>query len=210
VDILLAAMEDLLSLGTRVLILGSGHPIYERALQEESRRYQDLLHVHAGYDETLAHLLYAGGDMLLMPSLFEPCGLSQLIASVTERFLLSVPSADSRTPSSTWTAPRRNGFLFSDYTPHEPVAWVERALSHWHDKNVENHRPSRHGTDFSWKALRRDIQALYLRLLGTDGRRILRNNRDRISEKKKSSGASPFRTFTTFPPSWRHPAGRPA
>ncbi|WP_029165465.1 glycogen synthase GlgA [Aminiphilus circumscriptus] len=168
VDILLAAMEDLLSLGTRVLILGSGHPIYERVLQEESRRYQDLLHVHAGYDETLAHLLYAGGDMLLMPSLFEPCGLSQLIALRYGTVpLVRAVGGLADTIIDVDGSPDGNGFLFSDYTPHELRRVVERALSHWHDREQWK-IIVRHGMeqDFSWKHSAETYKALYLRLLG--------------------------------------------
>ncbi len=168
VDILLAAMEDLLSLGTRVLILGSGHPIYERALQEESRRYQDLLHVHAGYDETLAHLLYAGGDMLLMPSLFEPCGLSQLIALRYGTVpLVRAVGGLADTIIDVDGSPDGNGFLFSDYTPHELRRVVERALSHWRDREQWK-IIVRHGMeqDFSWKHSAETYKALYLKLLG--------------------------------------------
>jgi glycogen synthase len=167
VDILLAAMEDLLSLGTRVLILGSGHPIYERALQEESRRYQDLLHVHAGYDETLAHLLYAGGDMLLMPSLFEPCGLSQLIALRYGTVpLVRAVGGLADTIIDVDGSPDGNGFLFSDYTPHELVVWSN---GHCRTGMIENSGKSSSVT--AWNrifpgALRRDKQGLNLRLLG--------------------------------------------
>lgn len=168
VDILLAAMEDLVSLGTRVLVLGNGHPIYERALREESHRFQDALHIHAGYDETLAHLLYAGGDMLLMPSLFEPCGLSQLIALRYGTVpLVRAVGGLADTIIDVDGSPDGNGFLFSDYTPHELRRVVERALSHWHDKERWN-VIVRHGMrqDFSWKHSAEAYKALYLRLLG--------------------------------------------
>ncbi len=62
----------------RMIVLGSGHSIYEQALQQLAKDFPDRLYVHIGYSESLAHQVEAGCDIFLMPSRFEPCGLNQM------------------------------------------------------------------------------------------------------------------------------------
>ena len=79
-DIILPALKQLETLGAKFIFLGSGHRWIEDALREAASMHKDSLCFFPGYNEPLSHLLYAGGDIYLMPSLFEPCGLSQMIA----------------------------------------------------------------------------------------------------------------------------------
>jgi len=62
------------------VLLGSGQTEYENKIKELAQKYPELIRAEIGFDENLAHLIYAGSDIFLMPSLFEPCGLGQLIA----------------------------------------------------------------------------------------------------------------------------------
>ncbi|TWT04336.1 glycogen synthase GlgA [Planococcus sp. CPCC 101016] len=62
------------------VLLGSGEEKYEQFFRELAADFPDKVYVHVGFDESFAHLLYAGADIFLMPSHFEPCGLSQLIS----------------------------------------------------------------------------------------------------------------------------------
>ena len=61
-------------------MLGSGDKEYESFMREAEARYKGRLCAYIGYNEELSHCVYAGADFLLMPSRFEPCGLSQMIA----------------------------------------------------------------------------------------------------------------------------------
>jgi starch synthase len=79
-DIVLPALKQLDSLGAKFIFLGSGQRWIEDALRDAASLNKDSICFFPGYNEPLAHLLYAGGDIYLMPSLFEPCGLSQMIA----------------------------------------------------------------------------------------------------------------------------------
>ncbi len=78
IDVVINAVPQLLRMPLQLLLLTSGEPEYEQALQRFAEQYPTRLAVHIGYDEGLAHRIYGGADMLLMPSRFEPCGLSQL------------------------------------------------------------------------------------------------------------------------------------
>lgn len=77
-DLLLEALPRLLSRGARLALLGTGEKALEDAFIEASRQNPDSIGVLIGYDEPLSHLLQAGSDAILVPSRFEPCGLTQL------------------------------------------------------------------------------------------------------------------------------------
>ncbi|MCI1245161.1 MAG: glycogen synthase [Bacilli bacterium] len=80
IDLLLPCAERALSKGASMAILGSGEYELEQRFESLRKRYPDTLGLYIGYNEPLAHKIYAGSDFFLMPSLFEPCGLSQMIA----------------------------------------------------------------------------------------------------------------------------------
>ncbi len=79
-DLLLEALPRLLGLGGRLALLGAGEPALERAFLEAARSHPGKVACRLGYDEPLAHLIQAGADAILVPSRFEPCGLTQLYA----------------------------------------------------------------------------------------------------------------------------------
>ncbi len=77
-DLLLSCLPVLKALGAQLIVLGSGEPEIEARFRAEATRARDQIGCVIGYDEALAHLLQAGSDALLVPSRFEPCGLTQL------------------------------------------------------------------------------------------------------------------------------------
>ena len=79
-DLVLESFDRLMALGCSFVILGTGEQRYERFMHDAQQRYQGRVRAYLAYDEALAHRIYAGADFLLMPSAFEPCGLSQMIA----------------------------------------------------------------------------------------------------------------------------------
>ena len=79
-DLVNAIFPQLIDGNTQVVILGTGDPRYENAFRYYEGQYKGSVCSYISYNETLAHLIYAGADAFLVPSLFEPCGLTQLIA----------------------------------------------------------------------------------------------------------------------------------
>lgn len=79
-DVLAATIDDIVALGARLVLLGAGDPAIEAAFVSASERHGGRVGVVFGYDEGLAHLIQAGADAIVMPSRFEPCGLTQLCA----------------------------------------------------------------------------------------------------------------------------------
>lgn len=80
VDLLLEILPDLLARSVQLVVLGSGNSELEQRLAAAARTYRNGLGVYLGYDERRAHQIIAGADLLVMPSHFEPCGLTQLYA----------------------------------------------------------------------------------------------------------------------------------
>ena len=80
IDLALALAEELLAAGCKIFILGTGEFELEQRVEELHDRYPETCAVYRGYNNQLAHDIYAGADFFLMPSLFEPCGIGQMIA----------------------------------------------------------------------------------------------------------------------------------
>lgn len=80
ISMLIAELEHILAMDVQVVILGTGDRYYENVFKAMEDAYKGKAVYYCGYNEALAHKIYAGIDLLLMPSFFEPCGISQLIA----------------------------------------------------------------------------------------------------------------------------------
>ncbi len=80
IDLLLHVIDELLAEDVQIVVLGTGDPSYEKRLQDVQGRHHDRMRAVIKFDRHLARRIYAGSDAFLMPSIFEPCGLSQMIA----------------------------------------------------------------------------------------------------------------------------------
>ena len=78
IDLLPAVIPEFIEGGGGLLVLGSGDPALETAVRDLETRYPGRVAVRIGYDEALSHRMFAGGDAVLVPSRFEPCGLTQM------------------------------------------------------------------------------------------------------------------------------------
>jgi starch synthase len=79
-DLVLHTVKDLLNTGANFVILGTGEAMYEQEFENIRKMYPSQMAFYNGYSDELAHQIYAASDVFLMPSLFEPCGIGQLIA----------------------------------------------------------------------------------------------------------------------------------
>ncbi len=135
------------------IILGSGDSEYEEYFWRKTSEYGDVAS-YIGYDEELAHLIYAGCDYYLMPSRFEPCGLSQLIAIKYGTIPIVRETGglkDTVIPYDTATK-EGFGFTFCMYDSYDMLGAVERALSIYNDKDtLLNIREKMLDLDYSFK-----------------------------------------------------------
>jgi starch synthase len=164
IDLLLAALPVLLGGGGQLVVLGSGDASLEAGLRNAIG--QDV-GAHVGYDEGLAHLIQGGCDALLMPSQFEPCGLTQLCAMrygalpvVAHVGGLCDTVIDAN--EMALTAGIGTGFHFSPVTTEMLAAAILRALSVWRQPDVWRGL-QRNGmqTDVSWRRPAARYAALY-------------------------------------------------
>ena len=103
------------------IVLGTGDKCYEDFMRGTEGRYKGRLCAYIGYNEELSHKVYAGADFLLMPSRFEPCGLSQMIAMRYGTLPIVRETGglkDSVTPYNKYTG-EGTGFSFADFNAHE-------------------------------------------------------------------------------------------
>ncbi len=152
-DLVWEAAPDILSFGAKIVILGKGEDYYQRRFQGLSEQYPNAVSVTIGYDEGLAHGIYAGSDFFLMPSRYEPCGLGQLIAlrygtipivRKTGGLADTVVDFDPLRGSGT-------GFHISAYTASSVIDAVKRALCVYTDPPKRDALIRKGmGMDFSW------------------------------------------------------------
>ena len=153
----------------QLAVLGSGNPDLEAAFTEAAASHPDQVHVRLGYDEALAHGLIAGCDALLVPSRFEPCGLTQLYGlrygtvPVVRRvggLADTVTDAGERDPARPAT-----GFCFDQASPQALGAAVNRAIACYRTPKAWHAlMQSAMASSFSWDASARAYRDLYTRL----------------------------------------------
>lgn len=139
-DLIINILEELLKEEVQVVILGTGDSMYEDGFKSFQNRYPKMVNANIRFSNELAHKIYASSDMFLMPSLFEPCGLGQLIAL---RYG-SVPIVretgglkDTVVPYNEYEG-TGNGFGFKNYRFDELLNITKYALGIYKDKNKWN------------------------------------------------------------------------
>lgn len=163
-DLMDEALEDLLSLDLRLIVLGTGERRYHRLFEEAKQEFPDKIGVNFTYDNSLAHLIEAGSDMFLMPSKYEPCGLNQMyslkygtipIVHATGGLADTIREYDPSTHKG-------NGFSFSEYTPEALLDAVKRAMKTFRNKAQWKFlRDNAMECDFSWEVSARKYKELY-------------------------------------------------
>jgi starch synthase len=180
-DLVAAAADRLAALPARWAILGSGAPSYEALFQEWAKRFPDRVGFRSGFQDALAHRIVGGADFLLMPSRYEPCGLTQMMAM---RYG-TVPAAratgglvDTIEPWRPGTA-EGTGILFEPYTTEALLGALSSAISLYGQPGaLAAVRRNAMAKDFSWETSARRYLQLYrqtnaVRRMGTGYHRWL-------------------------------------
>jgi starch synthase len=165
-DLVERAADDLATLDATWIFVGAGEPRYERFLRDLASRYPSRVGVLIGFDEALAHLVEAGADLFLMPSIFEPCGLNQMFSLRygTVPVVHAVGGLDDTIQPYSSRARHANGFKFRDASPATLVRVLRQAVRLYHDKAAwvplmqEGMR-----ADHSWQTSAREYVKVYRR-----------------------------------------------
>ena len=169
IDILEAGLERLFSTcKCQLVILGQGRDEYQHLLSRAASRYSDQLAVFIDYDERMGHLVYAGCDMFLMPSRYEPCGLGQLIAMrygtvpIVRHTGGLVDTVQDLTPD----LKRGSGFVFQEYSTEAMMSAIQRALGSFQNNAWEQVVERIMALDFSWQSSAVKYESLYRKVMG--------------------------------------------
>lgn len=167
-DIFSQSLEKILSLGFQFIVLGTGDPKYHELLIKEKEKHPDQIGLNLKFDALVAQMIYAGSDMFIMPSLYEPCGLGQLISfkygtvpvvRKTGGLADTVQDFDPKTKKG-------NGFVFEDYNADALFDAVKRAYDVYKKKTVWNSLCKKiMGQDFSWTSSAKKYVDLYKKAL---------------------------------------------
>lgn len=167
-DLVVNIADRLLQHNIQLVVLGTGDRSYEDHFRNLQYRYPDKVSINIMFSDELAHRIYAGSDMFLMPSLFEPCGLGQLIALRYGTIPIVRETGglkDTVTPYNKYTG-EGNGFSFYNYISSELLATIEYAIKSYHNKQVWNGLIKQAMTsDNSWEKAAGDYRRLYESLL---------------------------------------------
>ncbi len=167
------AAEDIFRLGLGLVILGAGEPYFEDMARDLARRFPDRCQVHIGYDEALAHRLVAGCDLMLLPSMYEPCGLVQMYALRYGSIPVvravgglndTVRDYAGANPSGLWDT----GFKFSQFQANALVLALRRAVELYEQPELfDNMRRTALAEDFSWDSSARSYLQLFEKVLAS-------------------------------------------
>jgi starch synthase len=173
-DLLLQALPDLLAHGVQLAVQGTGDAALEAAFMAAAQAHAGRVAVRIAYDESLAHRMVAGADMILVPSRFEPCGLTQLygLRYGTVPVVRRVGGlADTVVDASdeALAEDRATGFVFDTATPAALSDAVTRAVALWGHPGAWQRLMLRGmAQDFSWEPAAGHYMALYREMLGTE------------------------------------------
>ncbi|TYR82039.1 glycogen synthase GlgA [Priestia megaterium] len=137
-DLVKCVFNEMMDLGIQMIVLGTGEHEFEQFFIEMERQYPQQVKTIIGFDEALAHRVYAGSDLFLMPSQFEPCGLGQLIALryATIPIVRETGGLNDTVISYNEYSEEGNGFTFANYNAHDMLYTIERAVSFYHNHEV--------------------------------------------------------------------------
>jgi len=170
-DLVLQIIDDILRKQVYFVILASGDEHIGQALEAAATRYPHRMAFIKGFDEALAHKIIAGSDILLMPSRYEPCGLTQMYALKygTIPVVRATGGLEDTIQEFDKQSGKGNGFKFSEYDPKALLQAIIRAISFYSDRGswqkiVDNAMVS----DFSWRRSAEHYVELYESILTRD------------------------------------------
>ncbi|MDB5569756.1 MAG: glgA [Hyphomicrobiales bacterium] len=163
IDFVIGAADRIVANGGQLVVIGRGEPQIEQALEETCARHPQSLSVRVGYEEAQARRIFAGADFLLMPSRFEPCGLSQMFAQRAG----ALPIVHRTGGLADTVQDGVTGFHVTQLTVDGLLAGVRRAFNVFAQKTtLARMRTNAMAQKFSWSNSAADYGALYLRGIG--------------------------------------------
>lgn len=174
-DLVCEALPDLMNRDVQFVLLGTGNGLIQKRLEALGRAFPDKAAMHITYDNVLAHQIEAGADMLLMPSRYEPCGLSQLYslkygAAPIVRAVGGLADTVVNCTSKTLEGGTANGFTFKEYSSDALLDVVRRAVTLHRDRAAwERLMKIGMTQDWSWSRSAKQYVTLYMKAAARRG-----------------------------------------
>ncbi len=168
-DLIAYIMDELCQDDVQIVVLGTGEEKYENMFRHFDWKYGNKVSAHIYYSEEMSHKIYASCDAFLMPSLFEPCGLSQLMSLRYGTVPIVRETGglrDTVEPYNEYEG-RGTGFSFANYNAHEMLGTIRYAKDTFYNKKREWNKMVDRGmmADFSWRASAGKYEQMYRNLL---------------------------------------------
>ncbi len=187
-DLVNVVLKDIMSTGAQLVVLGKGERRFEDLFNWAQWKYPGQLAARIEMNHELAHQIYAGADMFLMPSQFEPCGLSQMISLRYGTLPIVRETGGLRDTVLSYNkyTDEGNGFTFLNYNAHDMLHVIERAVRYYRDrpelwkKLVVRAMNEQHG----WDQSAHEYIALYNGLTA-EGKPAPKPRKPRIPRKRK-------------------------
>lgn len=166
IQLIQQSFQEMIQLGCRFVVLGSGERLYEDFFREMQAAYPEQVHVTLGFVPAMARQIYAGADMFLMPSQNEPCGLAQMVAMRYGTIPIVRETGGLKDSVFDAGGENGNGFTFKTYDAFDMLDAVKRAYTLFSDKRKWNALVRRAmKCDYSWKVSAEQYVELYQSLL---------------------------------------------
>ena len=164
-DLIARVLDELLQDAIQIVVLGTGTEQYENMFRHYAWKYKEKLSANIYYSEELSHKIYAASDAFLMPSLFEPCGLSQLIAMRygTIPIVRQTGGLKDTVEAYNRFEGSGTGFGFLNYNAHEMMKTVRDAEALYYDNRREWNKMVDRAmeVDYSWDVSAKKYQEMY-------------------------------------------------
>lgn len=151
IDLIKYVFEDMINMGMKFAVLGSGEKIFEDFFKEMAWRHPDKVSITLGFVPELARRIYASSDMFLMPSQSEPCGLAQMISMRYGTIPIVRETGGLRDSVRDAGGENGNGFTFKTYNAHDMLDAVRRAKDYYNNREAWTQLSiDAMKNDFSW------------------------------------------------------------
>ncbi|MBU4370042.1 glycogen synthase [Patescibacteria group bacterium] len=179
IDLVSQAVDEIVKMGGQIVFLGTGQKEYETILEKASKKHPGRVAACIKFDQALAQQIYAGADIFLMPSRFEPCGLSQLIAMRYGTIPVVRSTGGLRDTVENVKINKKlfglikqiqgTGFVFNDFSLPEFISTIKRTLEFYQNKrNWKQLQIRVMKQDFSWSKSAQKYLELYKKLMDTN------------------------------------------
>ena len=169
-DLVDCVLGDIMNENVQLAVLGMGEARYTNLFSWAEQQYRGKMAARFAMDHALAHRLYAGADFFLMPSLFEPCGLSQLISLRYGTIPIVRETGGLRDTVLSYNKYNQegNGFTFLNYNAHDMLNVIRRALGYYRDQKDVIRTLQERGMsgDYSWGHSAQDYVKIYKKMMG--------------------------------------------